>query len=293
MLSYVGNKLIHQNIAILGINDRKIATMASLNASNARDQLSKMDADDCVKAYSKPFQSSYRNIFAVVDPVGNEIGNETIHSTYTAFPQNIVPYTWICDGVHNESIRECDVRQFLDHGVVWSLGGRNVSYCLAEPVTDLCEVSFHRTLIIVVIVVNAAKLMAMLALLNFFNEATLVTLGDAIRSFVEDPDDTTTGMCLSNWRSFRLKDAEANNLGWARKEKKYSPTEFQTSWFWTSSTGQWVRTIGIIHGHDNLLLVMLSGYNRYNRYAIAGLVITCYNRPKSWHLHRLEKTIKS
>lgn len=62
-----------------------------------------------------------------------------------------------------------------------------VSYCLAEPYTPRCAVGLQTTLLTVVIVCNAIKIIAMLVC-AFWAFDPLATSGDAIASFLAAPE---------------------------------------------------------------------------------------------------------
>ncbi|KAI0016513.1 hypothetical protein F4780DRAFT_797808 [Xylariomycetidae sp. FL0641] len=76
--------------------------------------------------------------------------------------------------------------------------GFDVSYCLAEPVDDTCSIGLSPHLLlgvtICVLVKSVAALVVTVVLLRQ-RQDPMVTLGDAVASFVERPDRTTEGLC--------------------------------------------------------------------------------------------------
>ncbi|KIW04336.1 uncharacterized protein PV09_04626 [Verruconis gallopava] len=83
----------------------------------------------------------------------------------------------------------------------WNIFGYRIDYCLTKEIdlNNLCSIQFLLPIMIVVCVTNAAKCMCILNVtLMYFRqgEKPLVTIGDAICSFLQDPDLTTAQMCL-------------------------------------------------------------------------------------------------
>ena len=70
-----------------------------------------------------------------------------------------------------------------------------IDYCLAEPSPlPECTVSLSQTLLAVVVVFNAVKATCFLATLQVCtSNSPLITIGDAISSFLERPDPLTRG----------------------------------------------------------------------------------------------------
>ncbi|OJD30286.1 uncharacterized protein BKCO1_6300017 [Diplodia corticola] len=220
------------------LSDQELQAISSLN----RSQPEMLPIRQCVEAYSKPFQNTYRNLFVVLDTAESN----TVLSTRTSSPRDIQPYSWICDGTRANSTGFCSNQNLQESAVSWSLDGDRVKYCLCERAAGLCELNFHHTLLIIVISANAAKLVAMLVLLNFFDESALITLGDAIASFMDEPDPTTRGMCLADHKVFCSKRNTDGASTWTCQKRRYTPNGYPVRWFRTVSFGQWVRTFSIM-----------------------------------------------
>ncbi|OAL46160.1 hypothetical protein IQ07DRAFT_198771 [Pyrenochaeta sp. DS3sAY3a] len=70
------------------------------------------------------------------------------------------------------------------------------SYCISEIKQPRCEVQFSLLIMAIVIISNCIKLFLIIFILTRLNEETLVTIGDAIQSFLQSPDPTTKDCCL-------------------------------------------------------------------------------------------------
>ncbi|KAF2751972.1 hypothetical protein M011DRAFT_11578 [Sporormia fimetaria CBS 119925] len=68
--------------------------------------------------------------------------------------------------------------------------------CLVQKVDPHCQVQFSSIALVIVIVCNLIKVTLMIIILWRFNHPTLVTIGDAISSFLERPDPYTRDLYL-------------------------------------------------------------------------------------------------
>ena len=90
-------------------------------------------------------------------------------------------------------------------GLPWRVDlttGREVeiSGCKSERTAEKCKVQFSLQIMIVVICCNLVKACCMVLAVARSREPTLVTLGDAIDSFLRTPDSTTRGRCFADRR---------------------------------------------------------------------------------------------
>ena len=78
----------------------------------------------------------------------------------------------------------------------------SIDYCLSKRVREHCTLQFSLTIIIVVIVCNMIKTVCMTIILWEQELEPLVTLGDAIASFLDRPDVTTKRNCIAGRTRF-------------------------------------------------------------------------------------------
>lgn len=82
----------------------------------------------------------------------------------------------------------------------------SIDYCLARPVQELCKVALSTTLL--VSVTGCAILKAILCIWVFYrlrSQQPLTTPGDAINSFIIEPDPHTAGLCLVSQGEVRMR----------------------------------------------------------------------------------------
>lgn len=74
-----------------------------------------------------------------------------------------------------------------------------VSHCLAEPLQQTCRIGISTRLLLVVLICVVVKAIAALAVtwtLSHQPDESLVTIGDALASFIRNPDSNTRGSCI-------------------------------------------------------------------------------------------------
>jgi len=93
---------------------------------------------------------------------------------------------------------------------------------------------------IVVIIANMAKAIVMVLTYYKLREPTLVTIGDAVASFLDEPDPTTKGLCL-----VEKHDIETGK--WKTQGKvgplKFLPIKWEPKrrwWFAAASLKRWI-----------------------------------------------------
>ncbi|RWA10081.1 hypothetical protein EKO27_g5043 [Xylaria grammica] len=82
----------------------------------------------------------------------------------------------------------------------------NVTYCLAEPLENICQIGLSPIVLLGVALCVFAKTITAVVVtivLNRPEHKPLVTLGDAVASFIEHPDLTTVGLCTVDQKQFR------------------------------------------------------------------------------------------
>ena len=108
---------------------------------------------------------------------------------------------------------------------------------------------FHQSILATVILMNACKAASMLWTFWRQREPTLVTIGDAVASYLGTPDKLTEGRCL-----MAKADVGKGPLRWRLKGQQGPNTQVLPSsfsapvsrrWFTAASSRRWVVTIGL------------------------------------------------
>lgn len=135
----------------------------------------------------------------------------------------------------------------------WTPIDFTVDHCLSERVEEQCSFNGNVEILIAVIVCNVIKLACMLIVgFAMGGRPSLITIGDAISSFLQRPDPATEGCCLLGRKDF-------DTLQKARTDTENRPTQLRAladtsksatrhtrKWGHAASHTRWVFTIGLI-----------------------------------------------
>lgn len=170
----------------------------------------------CVDAFKVPFQEVYSKLLLVTDDVkGNSDTYAYMLSNYIWQPADDVstestPYDWLCviNSAHSSETR-CE--GYYDYEARWTARYSplanwtvmwvdeieyNIQYCLAEKAQQYCKLKYSLPLITIVIAVNLIKTAILLIVWIKLQNAPILTIGDAIASFLRCPDPHSESSCL-------------------------------------------------------------------------------------------------
>lgn len=180
-------------------------------------QYERLDQASCIKDYGVDYLSSRRHAIVVVT---NSSTSDTLLGildwTYGQ-PQN----SWVCGTTLGDNMTlltlpisdfDCSISVALANDT-WYMGDQLVEYCLSEPVPDICRLQFAVPIMVVVLSCNFVKLLCMAFTVWRCKEFNMVTLGDAVGSFLERPDRHTPGMCTATKKEIEIGD-------WTRNQPK-------------------------------------------------------------------------
>jgi hypothetical protein len=129
-----------------------------------------------------------------------------------------------------------------------------VSGCLAIKTREHCELLYSPPICIAMVLASLVKVVAMFlsARNSRSRPAPLLTIGDAVASFLEEPDPTTKGLC---WISkseiergdWKPSDRERPGIGiWEDGRNQlviYKPLSRRKFWFQALSLKRWIATL--------------------------------------------------
>ena len=206
----------------------------------------KLNTRDCIKAYGREFVSAHGDLLLILDAAN---ATETLFLVTEVQSGIYGNYDWMCSGQPG-----CSTDAVLSEAANWTLSSeygqvllsngskeefrQQIQYCLSQPVEERCQVQISFIILGVVVACNATKALCMLLTIRCQKSQPFVTLGDAIESFVQDPDRYTGGMCLFSKEVF-------GNVG--KDKVSMSPTDrVNHIWLdslhktaWTASPMEW------------------------------------------------------
>ena len=157
-----------------------------------KSSLQNLASEDCIATYAAGFVSSRANVLVV-----SSFDSNTSNSILTVWSSQINGASdtspWFC-------LKEpCDTSSNVKN---WNLEEQDVGSCLSETVEEHCQVQFSGAIMMLVIICNLCKMLVMGYISWKRPTEPLVTVGDAIASFLDQPDLTTIGNCLAGKERF-------------------------------------------------------------------------------------------
>jgi len=232
-----------------------IDTIASVMYSSAvAGNLTRLDVADCITAYATNFQTAWGNVILVTSDgqnlpwawiYDNQQEVTDFDSGYTCGPR---PYDWVCGPYlypPENSLTACQspTRPACPQHLAnvsrsdWKPFRNKIDYCLAEKLNQRCTVEFSIDLAMVVIVFNFAKAVVHLYTFLYVRENPLMTIGDAIASFLSQEDWTTRDLCLMSKADINLWGKIKGNGLQAREPARFRHN--RQRWFRVISGARW------------------------------------------------------
>jgi hypothetical protein len=193
---------------------------------------------DCIEQYSQNYMSSRGILVLRLQAGGNSsmILNTYMHTKDAKSWQYETPeiYSWMCNQLDfsaNASpplALSCTANLALLRSEVQLRGwrpipGQNeiVESCISEKIDERCRLEFSKHIAILVLCLNFAKMALMFIVVLDVGERPILTIGDAIASFLTYPDDITRG--LSMWSNFDFRYARAKHNRWSAEPRMCKP----------------------------------------------------------------------
>lgn len=183
-----------------------------------------LNVRDCMDAYSQNFITSRGGLFIVLD-IPNSDANTTAPAVFDRAASwtgsqfcKSDRYAWICDQTgHNTcgdsgraanrpssvftSQESCELQYdalIRENATNWRpmVDEYPVKKCFSEVVEEQCKLQASIHLMSVVLFLNFAKAVIMWLAIKWMKGFPLLTLGDAVASFLDRPDEGTKDMCL-------------------------------------------------------------------------------------------------
>ena len=205
----------------------------------------KLESKECVDTYSAPIISTNSDLILISDcpNAGNslvwydqDVYSPLIYGTSESFflcGLGLCLQTGAIVNPRNFSFNTSELAQrYGSNFVRWAAPGCSIDYCLSKRVREHCKLQFSLTIMIVVIVCNTIKTVCMAMISWKQDPEPLVTLGDAIASFLDRPDVTTERNCIAGRARFE------NSKYWGLFLSRWDPKRLR--WFRAASLRRWV-----------------------------------------------------
>ena len=206
---------------------------------------------ECAKLYNTDFVSNHRNLFLVTKHRSNTTHNNTLLDMIHVRGEGVSPSSWMCayniaagsSQIFLQRSFSCDPSELTTNvtsGLPWrvkltTLEEVEISGCKSERTAEKCKVQFSLWIMIVVICCNLVKACCMVMAVVRSREPTLVTLGDAVDSFLRILDPTTRGICYADRQTVEREWG----CGWGTGSRQWKQTGAQR-WRTSVSKTRWI-----------------------------------------------------
>lgn len=243
-----------------GFNNFSLYMSASNDFNNfLAGSFNKLGPLECLNAYAEDFQASPSDLFVVTQdnvPYLNSSLPAVLYAEEVFNPLPVIdPYSWICTQFPRTSTSLCSdhISSFKSNISSWQPFGHQVDYCLTQgheevgplnSLTGQCRVQLDLSVALIVGIVNLVQVILMCVSIWGVRNTPLLTNGDAILSFLEDPDSTTQSMSLlekSDVQRFKVpkkKTQAAQSVKWLSSPKSFVGT--RKRWYTAVRKGRWI-----------------------------------------------------
>ena len=232
----------------------------SRNSENSTSELEFLTVEQCIKAYGQDQLSNRQHVLLVVDSNATSSVNTDssllaiYYNTYTVAEDTHFLFLWMCQALSvgdliNGGEWSCPselLKNNVDNWIPGNSGANGavmgsqqnapVRHCYSQKAPEQCKANLVPTFLIVVIICNVIKLACFgCALLISKKDQPLCTTGDAIQSFLQQPDPHTQGRCL-------VAKYEYEKLGYRLRE--WVPRLSTVGDLWNGGSWRWAKAVG-------------------------------------------------
>lgn len=222
--------------------------------------LTKWDNEECIKVYTSSFISTHSDVLLVSTNL-NSTNSFLIAMTdrdSPVLPSGYLSNQWMCAMPNSVGVLECQSKNpapdphnwtvhiqlddpYKDDGSTigdhLSIDQTTVQYCLSQPVKEQCKAQFSLGIMITVLICNLIKVICMSIIVWKQDPEPLVTFGDAVASFLEQPDPTTKDISLHGTSRFKSDKVWDSNVP--------LPNSKPSRWYQTISKRRWLICNGL------------------------------------------------
>ena len=197
----------------------------------------------CIEAYSGNFVSNRADLLLISSHT-----NASQSVLYTEGPRslalnekidrNYTQYRWMCQEMEHKnyplytyrSVPPCNAAKIKPER--WTIDTNPIDHCLSQKVDERCSLQFSIAIMVIVIMCNITKMIIMAYIAHKQPWEPLITVGDAIASFIVEPDLTTVNACLASREAFREPlQWVPRTRSWRAVRHRWMKGASETRWF--------------------------------------------------------------
>ena len=250
-----------------------------------QSKLHNLSNDACLKAYRNELVPDRLDVLAISSALNTNTsllgyfpdnvgyGSRSSSRTDLSGTGVLLSYAWTCVQATREDGYQTP-KYHCGSSVQWTVLDFPIEYCLSQPADSTCKLQFSLVIMVIVILCNFSKTFCMFLTIWNPSWVPLLTLGDAIASFLAQPDPSTVNNCLADKHRFqKVKYAcfitlpswisvvlgygqetnaandvliDKNQLQKAGWDKKIRTSKFeQYRWYHTTSPKRWLLCISL------------------------------------------------
>lgn len=214
------------------LNEQYGPLITTLWQENNASMLKRYTPSECLDKFSVPMQSAHGNVVLITNS-SQTTGVALLDMFFLTEPEFDVfdiyhagiptedanssgeQYMWMCDQRKSMGDDSClyQIDNIKGNTKNWTIsdGNRTIDYCLAQETEEQCKLQVSLLMSAICIGTVAFIVLVMFAVAMLVNESPIMTTGDAIETFMKDPDPYTQGMCMAS-----KKLIEMNPNHWPR-----------------------------------------------------------------------------
>jgi hypothetical protein len=200
--------------------------------------LQRLSNSECIEAYATGFVSGRSDVVLV--STLHSSSNSLLWSKYPSpYVQNGAPdidhSAWVCTDIPNTPLfsAPCTLQRAQQYSTDWTINKIPIEYCLSKVVENHCQLQYNVFILLIVAICNLVKASLMTWIALKYKTSGLMTLGDALSSFLRTPDQTTEGICLMSSKDIRRGE-------WEFAIPQYYRATRDRWWKVVSSTQWWI-----------------------------------------------------
>ncbi|KAI1095990.1 hypothetical protein F5B19DRAFT_214298 [Rostrohypoxylon terebratum] len=151
--------------------------------------LVELTLSDCIETFGSGSSETWGDVILVhelreTDPLDNmnTLKEPVILSTSYVPATLFEPWSWMCG-----SSTTCDTSTILQNDT-WTIGPHLITRCLGRKLPELCELNASLSIAIIVLICISCKLICIFIAVSLGRSQSLLTVGDAVASFLQEPD---------------------------------------------------------------------------------------------------------
>ncbi|KAJ8109018.1 hypothetical protein OPT61_g7764 [Boeremia exigua] len=242
--------------------------------------LDRLEPAECLNAYGVTVQSTRRSLFVIVTanendspepqslPFYKNTNTNVLTSWYSDASRGLQhygntgegPIRWLCSGITIERpARRCLDRfgELSNSTQPWTIGGRRVDYCLSEKAEPRCRLHFSPLIAIIVTALNFFKALLMFYVVYSLEDNPLMTMGDAVASFLDKRDATTEYVGLISIRDAK-RGYSAGATTWEDPRRRWKDA--------TSKSRRTITALMFTIALGTVLGLLIFGVRELNQY---------------------------